>query len=310
MASERPPTSCVEDRYRQASLRSAFLCTAPHSWRPPLLHQTFGHGEGIKPTCRHKPTEFNKINPAFARLHLCHPTMWNLETHGQVALRKCGTLSCRAEFRTKGGVFSSVSRFFHCPYYRNMLGCSQIRNNAMLTLRHDWRRITWGAIAADLLRQATTPTLEGSFGNSLAGATVELTAMHCFGRERFESEVGTLSESTWRIRDATFAYLPTVDDDAMIYCEELTMCSPMLIVLVPPNHQGVFTRACQSVLGRRTPIIWSLDGFISYRMVLTPPLLNMPPNRVLRELLTRCNRRTTEAHCDGSILIDIPSDLG
>jgi hypothetical protein len=180
----------------------------------------------------------------------------------------------------------------------------------VLTVRDDWRRVTWGAIAADLLSQPATPTLKVAFGNNLAGATVTLTAMHCFGRERFKSEVRSLSESTWQIRDATFAYLPVVDDDAMIFCDELAIRSPMLIVMVPPKQQGIFTRACQSVLGNRTPIIWSLDGFISYRMVLTPPLLDLPPNEVLRELLLLCNHRTTEALCDESILIDIPSDLG
>jgi hypothetical protein len=180
----------------------------------------------------------------------------------------------------------------------------------MLTLRQDWRLITWGAIAADILQQATTPALKGLLGCNLAGATVEITAMDCFGGERFESEVVTLSESTWQIRDATFAYLRTVDDDALTYCDELAAHSRMLVVMVPPNHQAIFTRACQSMLGRRTPIIWPIDGFISYRMVLTPPTLGVPKNRVLRELLVRCNRRTTEAHCDESILIDIPADLG
>jgi hypothetical protein len=157
----------------------------------------------------------------------------------------------------------------------------------MLTFPDDWRLITWGAIAADLLHQSPTHALKALFGANLAGATVELTAMHCFGLEHFESEVKALSESTWRIRDATFAYLPTVDDDKLLYCDKLAMHSPMLIVIVPPNHQGVFTRACKSMLGDCTPIIWSLDGFISYRMALTPPMLNLPPNRILRELLTR-----------------------
>jgi len=191
-----------------------------------------------------------------------------------------------------------------------MLECSQIGYKAMLTLPHDWRLITWGAIAADLLHQATTPTLKGLLGKNLARAAVKITAMHCFGPERFESEVTALSESTWRIRDGTFAYLPAVDDDAIVYCDQLAMHSRILIVIVPPNHQGVVTRACRSMLGDRTPIIWSLDGFITYRMVLTPPVLNLPPNRVLRELLIQCNHRPTETHCDESILIDIPSDLG
>jgi hypothetical protein len=179
----------------------------------------------------------------------------------------------------------------------------------MLTLPHNWRRITWGAIAADLLHQPPTPMLRGLFGSNMAEAAVKLTAMHCFGPKRFESKVRTISESTWQIGDATFAYLPAANDDAIICCDELAMHSLMLIVMVPPNHQGVFVRACQSMLGDRTPIIWSLDGFISYRTVLTPPVLNLPPNRVLRELLMQCNRCTTEAYCDGSILIDIPPDL-
>jgi hypothetical protein len=179
----------------------------------------------------------------------------------------------------------------------------------MLTLPHNWRLITWGAIATDLLQQPLTPMLRGLFGKNLAGAAVKLTAMHCFGNERYESKVRTLSESMWQIGDATFVYLPAADDNAIIYCDELAMQSRSLIVMVPPNYQIVFTRACQSKMGDRTPNIWSLDGFISYRMVLTPPHLDLPPNRVLCELLMQCNRRTTEAHCDESILIDIPSDL-
>ena len=109
MASERPPpASCVEDHYCPVTAIVLpwydVLAAVSATYAPGV-----GYNKRIEPACRNKPAELNQVNPAFARFHFGYPTMWNLETCCQVALREAGELSCRQQFCAKGSVFSSVS---------------------------------------------------------------------------------------------------------------------------------------------------------------------------------------------------------
>lgn len=177
----------------------------------------------------------------------------------------------------------------------------------MLTLPQDWRQFHGGAVALCLFRQIPQSTSQREFAGHLIGAALELAIAGLFQNRPPPDLTERHDEFTWQIRDCVYVYFPEIDNRALAKAVELESCAACLTIIVPPRHDEVFQRACESILGDRTPVIWSLDGFVSFRTIFSSVDLRWSNERVVVDLLRRSNRRAAESHSDESILVDIPT---
>jgi hypothetical protein len=179
----------------------------------------------------------------------------------------------------------------------------------MLKFPPNWQTFTWGAIAKSLFGTIKNQAKLEVFGECLTWATIDLTAVQCFGFDGFEKKVLITSSSTWQINDTIFAYQPLLTDDTIKICSELMKQKHALVLLVPPGQPGVWRTVCESIFRHRTPTIWSLDTFLCYRMTITPFVLGRPRDYVLYELVMMYNRHMATTRYSRSLQIEAPLDL-
>ncbi|NLF07225.1 MAG: hypothetical protein GX594_04485 [Pirellulaceae bacterium] len=179
----------------------------------------------------------------------------------------------------------------------------------MLILPDNWQEYPWGEIARQLYGGVHHQPKAVAFGECLTWAALDLTGITCFGYDRFEKMVKSLSRSMWQINDTVFAYLPILNDSTIDILEELTKHMPALVAIVPPHHRESFSQLCRVVMGNNIPSIWSIDDYLSYRMAITPHVLDLPTNRVFFELLSRYNTHVASTRFGRSLKINIPSDI-
>ena len=175
----------------------------------------------------------------------------------------------------------------------------------MLVLPDDWRSFHKGAVVVRLLGQISDHMLKNEAVRHLIGASLELAVAGIYRHER-RPPVEEVSEFTWRIEDYTYAYFPDIDDAALAKAIELGSGSPCAALIVPPRHSEVLLRACEPTPKSQTPMILSLDSFISLRTHFTSGDLGWTHNQVLIDLLRRYNRRAVGTSPNGATLVDIP----
>jgi hypothetical protein len=176
----------------------------------------------------------------------------------------------------------------------------------MLALPDDWRRFTGGAVAVRLLAQVPEQPLQSEFARHLIKASLEL-MLAARGRKtdpalRVESE----GDFIWRVGRLLYAWFPAVDDDALEACIRLATETLSLLVVVPPKHDFLLKRALDGVLGGRSPTVFSLDSFISWRTTFASAHACWSHERTLLDLFARCNQHVVDAGLSRSIVVEIP----
>jgi hypothetical protein len=234
--------------------------------------------------------------------------MWYLETRCQIALREGSILSRGPQFRTKSTIFSCVGRFFHCSHYRNVLECSQIRYTIMLTLPEDWRSLTGGAVIAHLFGEVPEHSLHKEIAKHLIGACLDVAAAGISLRGQTNLVVKSLPNARWEIGEYTYVYFHDINNEALTRAIEMGSRRFWGSIVVRPRYEEVLWRACQSILGNRTPSILALDTLVNLRTLFTSGDCGWPYERVMLDILRRYNRRTLDRTYDDRILVDIPPD--
>jgi hypothetical protein len=209
-----------------------------------------------------KPAKLDQVNSPFPALNLCYPTVRNIEARGQRALRQARILPEFPEFFAKCPVFCGMNRFFHCFHYGNLVECFQNRYSQMLTLHPDWRIITSGAVAADLLAQIQCETARREAARHLVAGSLDLLVATWPPSARSCLVVESISNAMWRISNHYYTFLPEDDDAALAACIERAWSNPVTVVVVGA-HESLKRELLTSVLGGRSPSVWALDSYLS-----------------------------------------------
>jgi hypothetical protein len=179
----------------------------------------------------------------------------------------------------------------------------------MLILPKDWSLINGGAVVADLFQQLPDVKAKTVFASHVIGASLEMAIAGIFQDRQPPQLEERISDLTWQIRDCIYTYIPEINNSALEKVIELTSRSHTVTILVPPKHDNVFWRACEFTLKSHTPMIMSLDSYVSLRTLFSSWDLEWPQERIIFDILRRYNRRAIYSHCDDSILVDIPPDF-
>lgn len=178
----------------------------------------------------------------------------------------------------------------------------------MLTLRQDCLSMTSGAVAVGLVAQAKARRLRNEIACHLIGASLDLLVNTWPRRDQPPLRLETVAESIWRISGMYYVYLRTNDDKTLSACIKLSRSETTTIVL-PRRYERLKRRLLTAALGGRTPGIWSLDTFISYRTLFASADQAWSHGRVVRELLNAYNRRVHAVGCSDALLVQIPQEL-
>lgn len=175
----------------------------------------------------------------------------------------------------------------------------------MLTLRQDWRSVASGAVVADFLAQIDTEKLRNEAGSHLVGASLDLLVATWRGTRSSGLQLQTLSDLTWRISGLCYMYLPENNNAALAACITLARSSELTLV-VRSCHEDSWQKLITAALGRRTPVIWSFEVFISWRVLCAAIDQQWSREKAILELLVRYNRRVRAACHDDSMSVNIP----
>lgn len=178
----------------------------------------------------------------------------------------------------------------------------------MLTLRQDWSSVTSGAVAADLVGQPGAMRLRDEVARHLIGASLDLLVSTWPRKEQPPLTVETISKAIWKIEHIYYVYLRTNDDRTLSTCIRLSR-SETVTVIAPRRYERLKRQLLTALLHGRTPCIWALDAFISYRTLFASADQAWSHRRVLLELLSAYNRRVNSAGCSDALLVRTPEEL-
>lgn len=178
----------------------------------------------------------------------------------------------------------------------------------MLTLRQDWLSMTSGAVAVGLIAQAKARRLRNEIACHLIGASLDLLVNTWPRRDQPPLRLETIAESIWRISGMYYVYLRTNDDKTLSACIKLSRSETTTVVL-PRRYERLKRRLLTAALGGRTPGIWTIDEFISYRTLFATADQAWPRGRDVLELLNAYNRRVNAVDGSNAIVVQIPQEL-
>jgi hypothetical protein len=177
----------------------------------------------------------------------------------------------------------------------------------MLTLRHDWQSMTSGGVAASLVAQARTRRVHNEIACHMVSASLDLLVNTWPRKNQPPLRLETVAQSIWRISGLYYIYLRMNDDKTLAVCMKLSR-SETTTVILPRRYERLKRRLLTAALGGRTPGIWSLDSFISYRTLFATADQAWPHRRATFELLKAYNHRVNTDSRDGTLLVPIPQE--
>jgi hypothetical protein len=140
----------------------------------------------------------------------------------------------------------------------------------------------------------------------MIAASLELAVRALFYRTGDLVRLKPLPGLGWQIRSLAYLYFPSVDDEALEACRNLESRGRVFTVITPPGREFLFRQALRATLDERSPTVFSLDGFISWRIMFAAIDLKLTHDATLRELLARYNRRVVANGNCTSILVKVP----
>ena len=175
----------------------------------------------------------------------------------------------------------------------------------MLTLCKDWLSVTDGAIAIDLVSQPKTKRLRDKVASQLIAASLDLLVRTWPRGVQLPLMMESVSQFIWRISDIHYIYLRANDDNTLAACIRLSQAG-IVTVIVLRHHERLKRQLLTAVLRGRTPCIWPIDSFISYRTLFATTDQAWPRKRALLELLKAYNQRLSTHRGDDALLVQIP----
>ncbi len=182
------------------------------------------------------------------------------------------------------------------------------KGNSMLVVRRDWQCVTSGAVVKHLVDQVRTTRMRNEVACHLVGASLDLVISTWPRRGQPPLVLETVSRTIWRISSLYYIYLRVNDDRTLNRCIRLAR-SETVTVIMPRRYGKLKRRLLTGALGQRTPVMWSLDEFISYRTLFPTIDQGWPRNRAILELLKAYNRRVNAVGCSDALLVQSPEEI-
>jgi len=133
----------------------------------------------------------------------------------------------------------------------------------MLKLPRNWHQLNEiGLFLA--LRGKVLPNNDVAFCRTLLCAALELCAATYTTTRRLA--VRRRADNWWSIRGVHYRYVPLIDNDLVTELESRIQATTALTLIAPPNLDDPLRRILESMDRRRMPCIFSLDGFLAYRI--------------------------------------------
>ena len=201
-----------------------------------------------------------------------------------------------------------MGRFFHCSDYGSQLECSQNRYT-MLNLPKKWRQMSAGGTTRYLFRQLQTLRRQTVFQRHLFIAALEIHSSACLRKTGRRLPVQARRGMFWQINDYTFMLCPTINDDALYSCQLLVDRMPWYTIIVPPDTSCVFNRALRELMAARSPTVFSIDLYITWRMTFDSYDLGVDSRETFMDLLGRYNKHISTLRDSSNLTVRLPRNL-
>jgi hypothetical protein len=177
--------------------------------------------------------------------------------------------------------------------------------HAMLRMEANWMRWHAGGVTHALYKQVRSQRARAIFADAIISASFDLAnaaTIRRFGRLR---RVRQVSGFKWRIGDLSYLYYPAVDDTVLFRWLDFKRRNREFTIIVPPDHDCLFRDALRTILPKSAPIVFGLDGFLSWRATFASIDLSLGHEETILWLLHRYNRRIIRLRERDTLTIDV-----
>ena len=184
----------------------------------------------------------------------------------------------------------------------------------MLDIPTESRSWRGGAIVESLLAQLANPTDRLLVCRHMIRAALDLFVftIHLnkgLGRHPVR-EVTECPPFRWRVghRDRsqlTYVFLPEINDQVLWKWQHKRTVETIWLI-VPSTAEFLFQHALRDILKDRTPTIYSLDGFMSWRVSFASLDADWSHQKTLHWMFRRYNKIIQDLRLDCSLLVKLP----
>jgi hypothetical protein len=161
---------------------------------------------------------------------------------------------------------------------------------AMLELSGDWSHQRAGTVVCDLIDQIDSHCLQVEAARYLIWTYFDLLYMTLWRHCRQQVIITEAPGLVWQINDATFTYLPALDDN--IFTSDFWHGrGPMDDLIVPIRQQAIARAAAKHVARHEHVDVRSLDELLDFRDMMLALDTNWPHGRRITTMLRLYNRR-------------------
>lgn len=162
----------------------------------------------------------------------------------------------------------------------------------MLKLPKSWMDYSSQHLARDLMTAAVSRRRD-AVARCLVFAAFDLGFLAKWSQSAPDLKLTEHPPFNWRIGDITYRYLRRIDDHVL---QSLTE-SPIPVdtnLLTPPNMSLLLKNALWNTTSARTPMVMSIEDFVSIRICLSALDAGWSSQKCTRELLDAYNRRAVD----------------
>lgn len=177
----------------------------------------------------------------------------------------------------------------------------------MLHLPPDWRSITAGATALDLIGQAESPRMSTEIARLLIWATIEMRFMPCPTRARKGLRVESVTNFIWRVEGLFYVFVPEMRPEYLTVCKDLMPTCLDLIVITGRSHDVALRRVLRRMIPNRWISIDTIDTFLSIRIMFASVDHHWSIDKTMRAFLEIYCRLVVESGGDRALLVELPT---
>lgn len=176
----------------------------------------------------------------------------------------------------------------------------------MLNLPDAWQDWHAGAVTKHLFGQVDSARLQIAMARHLIWTHFDVLHMTIWRRNKSGTRVTESPRRVWKVNDATFVYVPVVDD-AILNPRLRRGRGPMDRLIVPCEQGGIVRYALEKALDGKFVNVSSIDELVSFRQMMTTLDTGWGSARTAWVILRRYNWRARRAGESDEIQVSLPS---
>jgi hypothetical protein len=175
----------------------------------------------------------------------------------------------------------------------------------MLKVEANWMKWHAGGVVHALYKQLRSRKAKAIFAQATISSSFDLANAAAIRRHKRIRRVRQAGRFKWRLGDLTYLYYPRVDDTVLFRWLDFKRGNREFTLIVPPKHDCLFRDALRTILPKTAPIVFGLDGFLSWRATFASIDLSLGHERTILWLLHRYNRRIGRLNERDGLSIDL-----